>query len=408
MSHPTSALDRTTGSGTPDRPPGWAPAARTTALLTTLGMLMVGQMYTVLALLHPMATEFGTTPGQVTWTATAFGFAYAAGFLFAGPLCDRYGPRAVITVGLAAATASTAAVSAVSDLPTAVVLRSLQGLTAATFAPAALSYVVRHIAPRHRGTSLTCVTSGMLAAAVVVQVGAQAVAAGIGWRAVFWISAVLMALNLFPVRRVLRPTPRGGTDGGLLQAFAAMPRLLRQPRLGALCLSTVALMTAFVSLYTAVAIAGPPAVTGDATAILALRASALPALIAVPLLVPVLGRLPAPLRAALAFTLASLTVATGSFLGGNTALLALALLLFVAAVAVAAPAVVETVNANAPQARGAAVALYGCSMFIGASLGPQLAGALTGLGFDGILLVVAGVLLLGASLILPAMRHSTP
>lgn len=121
-----------------------------------------------------------------------------------------------------------------------------------------------------------------------------------------------------------------------------------------------------------------------------------------------LGRLPAPLRAALAFALASLTVATGSFLGGHTALLALALLLFVAAVAVAAPAVVETINANAPQARGAAVALYGCSMFIGASLGPQLAGALTGLGFDGILLVVAGVLLLGASLILPAMRHSTP
>ncbi|MEU9014539.1 hypothetical protein AB0D12_33245 [Streptomyces sp. NPDC048479] len=49
------------------------------------------QMYAVLALLHPMATSFGAAPGPATWTATAFGFAYAVGFLLAGPLSDRFG-----------------------------------------------------------------------------------------------------------------------------------------------------------------------------------------------------------------------------------------------------------------------------------------------------------------------------
>lgn len=107
----------------------------------------------------------------------------------------------------------------------------------------------------------------------------------------------------------------------------------------------------------------------------------------------------------LAFALAALAVAAGSFLGGHTVPLAIALLLFVAAVAAAAPAVVETVNANAPQARGAAVALYGCSMFIGASLGPQLTGALIGPGFGGILLVVAAVLVLGVLLALSTLGH---
>ncbi|MFE5372965.1 Atu4866 domain-containing protein [Streptomyces mirabilis] len=90
----------------------------------------------------------------------------------------------------------------------------------------------------------------------------------------------------------------------------------------------------------------------------ALRASALPALVAVPVLARLLQRLAAPLRAVLAFAPAALTVAAGSFLGGHTVPLALALLLFVAAVAAAAPAVVETINATAPHARGAAVALY--------------------------------------------------
>ncbi|KUN72542.1 hypothetical protein AQJ46_11960 [Streptomyces canus] len=119
MSHPapTHSPRHTAGTSTPDQPPTWAPAAPTIALLTALGVLMVGQMYTVLALLHPMATALGTTPEQVTWAATAFGFAYAGGFLLAGPLSDRYGSRAVITAGLVAATAATLAVSVAPTCP---------------------------------------------------------------------------------------------------------------------------------------------------------------------------------------------------------------------------------------------------------------------------------------------------
>ncbi|WP_316784065.1 hypothetical protein [Streptomyces sasae] len=41
-------------------------------------------------------------------------------------------------------------------------------------------------------------------------------------------------------------------------------------------------------------------------------------------------------------------------------------------------------------------------MFIGASLGPQLMGALSGLGFGGILRAVAAAFALGG---LPALRH---
>ncbi|MFK0024406.1 hypothetical protein [Streptomyces sp. NPDC090798] len=43
-------------------------------------------------------------------------------------------------------------------------------------------------------------------------------------------------------------------------------------------------------------------------------------------------------------------------------------------------------------------------MFIGAGLGPRLTGALTGLGFGGILRVAAA-LVLGVLLALPALRH---
>jgi predicted MFS family arabinose efflux permease len=128
----------------------------------------------------------------------------------------------------------------------------------------------------------------------------------------------------------------------------------------------------------------------------------------VPLLASLLSRLAAPRRLVLALGVAAVSVAAASLLGGHTIALAVALLLFVAAVATGAPAVVETVNATAPHARGAAVALYACSMFIGASLGPQLAGALTGQGFGIILRVAAAGLVLGAVLALPTLRHQHP
>ncbi|MFF1545011.1 MFS transporter [Streptomyces sp. NPDC058291] len=104
--------------GAPLTPPDWAPATAAIALLTALGVLVVGQMYTVLVLapIHPMATLLDATTGQVTWTASSFGFAYAAGFLVAGPLTDRYGVQAVMATGLVAATVATAAVSTAPDL----------------------------------------------------------------------------------------------------------------------------------------------------------------------------------------------------------------------------------------------------------------------------------------------------
>ncbi|KUJ33963.1 hypothetical protein BX257_0043 [Streptomyces sp. 3212.3] len=44
-------------------------------------------------------------------------------------------------------------------------------------------------------------------------------------------------------------------------------------------------------------------------------------------------------------------------------------------------------------------------MFIGAGLGPQLTGALSGLGFGGVLRVIVVALTLGVLLALSALRH---
>ncbi|MBB4922001.1 MFS transporter [Kitasatospora kifunensis] len=387
----------------------WASAPQTIAALTVTGILVVGQMYIVIPLFAPMSKSFGAAPASMTWLATIFGFAYAGGFLLAGPLADRYGSRPVIVLGLLATSVTTAAVATAPNLGVGCALRALQGFTAASFAPAAFAYVAEHLAPNRRSLALTCITSGYLAAAVLVQVAAQGLNALAGWRSAFLVFAPALVVAALAAKLVLRPrreVPQAEV-GSIFTAFAAMPRLLARPRLLGLYGATMTVLGGFVAVYTGISLAGPAGIVGHPAALLALRASALPAMIAVPAFAPLLARLSTRTRLVLGLAAAAAAALVASLLGSAIAALAAVLLVLVAGVAIAAPALVEAISQAAADARGSAVALYAFSMFIGASLGPQLAGDLTGSGFTRILQLVVGIFAVGALLAACSVRRDT-
>ncbi|MGW4355890.1 hypothetical protein ACWELJ_27760, partial [Nocardia sp. NPDC004582] len=74
------------------------------------------------------------------------------------------------------------------------------------------------------------------------------------------------------------------------------------------------------------------------------------------------------------------------------------LFVFVAAVAVAAPAAVQTITARAGADRGAATALYTFALFVGASAGPQLANLTARHGYSAVASAVAALAATGAAL----------
>ncbi|OKI16869.1 hypothetical protein A6A08_06205 [Nocardiopsis sp. TSRI0078] len=361
-------------------------------------MLVVGQLYTVIPLFALMASDWGSGPGAVAWTATAFAAAYAVGFLFAGPAADRFGPRRTIVAGLTATAVATVAVPLAPSLGAALVLRVVQGLVASAFAPAAFAYVASRVDPHRRVTAITWLTSSFLAAAVLGQLAAQAVGQAVGWEPVFLAGGVALALGAVGLRLVLSPNGGGGRARPV-GAFTAMAGLLGDGRLLLLYGATLTVLTGFVGVYGGLQVAGPPTLAGDDGALLALRASALPAMLAVPLLTPWLVRSAPERRAALSLGAAALLSAVCAFLAGGAAI-GVCLFVFVAGIAVAAPALVQAVGARAGAARGTAVALYTFFLFVGAGLGPQLAAALAGSGFPVVSLAAAAVLGSGALLAL--------
>ncbi|MFE4462112.1 MFS transporter [Nocardia tengchongensis] len=394
-----------------------APPGRTIGAVCAVGILVVGQLYVVLPVLNRIAGDWDTSKSAATWTTTAFGLAYGAGFLVTGPLSDRWGRRPVIVGGLAASVISSLLVAAAPGLVTGLSARILQGLTASFFAPAAFAYLSERIAPERRIFALTCLTSSFLGAGVVAQVLAQLIGNALGWRAIFVAGAVAFAVSAVTLRVVLQPprdeagpapdsteptaTARSVTPSAVFGPFLS---LLRQSRLALLYLSCLAILGSFVGVYTGIQLVPPDGVGSGNAALLALRASAIPAMVAIPLLAGRLGVIAAPTRLVVALGAAALAVAvTAVPLGGVW--VAVWLFVFVAAIAVAAPAAVQTITARAGEARGAATALYTFALFVGASAGPQLADLVARHGYPAVALAVAALAAAGAALAAVSERN---
>lgn len=368
---------------------------RTLTPIVAATVVGVGQTYTVIPLLPEMADSFGVPTGAVAWMATAFSLAYAAGFLLAGPAADRYGPRRVLLAGLVPTALATVAVALAGCLAAGIVLRVVQGLAASTVAPTAFAYIADHVDRRRRPLALTVVVGAGLAAAVVMQVVAQLLEP-FGWRSVFVASGAGLLLIAAAGVRLLRPDA-GERAGSMLAALAALPRLLVRRRLLMSYGAASTLLGAFVVLYTGLELAGPESLDSDG-ALLALRASALPAIVAAPLLAVPLARYRARTRLVGALLVSAAGALFAVPAAGDVVTLAVALLLFVGGIAVGAPALIEIVQGEAAGSVGAATALYTCSLFVGTSVGAPVAAWLAASGFAATAAVAAGIVGCGALL----------
>ncbi|MEV8453890.1 MFS transporter [Streptomyces sp. NPDC052095] len=382
-----------------------APLVPTVVVFALTGLLVSGLMYAAIPLMDGMASDWGLPRSAATWTTTAFGLGYAIGFVLFGPLADRFGPRRVAVTGLLVGVLTSLAMTVVPGLPTALAVRGLEGLAMAAFPPCAFAYITHHGAPRHRSLMTSCLTTSFLAAAVVGQIAAQSVGDAFGWRTVFLVWAVAVLVAAVALHRVMLPDDHT-VERPLRASYARIPSLLRAPRLRPLYAATPVVYGAFAAVYTGIQLAGA---IGSASGLLALRASALPVMVLIPFLTPWLRRVPALVRLVAALLLAATAIALIGALAPGTAGTAALLMVFVLGIGSSSPAVIEAVGARAGEAHPTAVSLAMFWFFVGASIGPVAAGAVTGSGPGALMYVFAAVLTAGALVVLTAwLRERTP
>ncbi|MFG6200046.1 MFS transporter [Nonomuraea sp. JJY05] len=349
----------------PQRPIAVRPGS--VPLLVGTALVVLVQLYAAIPLHQLVADDFGSSD-VTTALAAGYSFAYALGFLIYGPLSDHYGRRRILVSGLAALTIATLAVSLAPSTGALAVLRAIQGLAAATFAPTALAYLGEALPPPRRATAIGAISVAFLAAGILGQLAATAIATAAGWRGTFSIGGILLAALTLAAFVIIREPEANRLHQPLPARYAGLLRLALRPRSLLLALGHLVVLGGFVGMYnllgTHLTSAGL-----SATEIMLVRTAALPSMLCSLLAGPLAARLGSARTALTGFILAAAGLAAESVLADALTGLLAASVIFVAGVAVLVPTMITLWGEAAHPARGVGMAVNGFVLFLGAGLG---------------------------------------
>ena len=163
------------------------------ALLSSFTPLSI-DMY--LPALPVIAVDLRGTAGDIQLTLSAFMIAFGAGQIFYGPAGDRFGRRPVILSGLVIYVAASIGCAFAAEAGQLVLLRFLQGLAACGGVVLART-MVRDLAEKDqaaRAMSLMMACTS-IAPMLAPLIGGQ-VLWFLGWRAIFWVLAIIGVVAL--------------------------------------------------------------------------------------------------------------------------------------------------------------------------------------------------------------------
>lgn len=353
-----------------------ATSERNYSLMTIIlfwgGLVVVSSLYVTIPLVSVFADTFKVSSTQAAWTSSAFSFCYAIGFLFFGPISDCYGRKQIILIGLGVLTIVSPIIGLFDNLSWLIILRGIQGIAAATFGPAALSYAVEMFPTEKRVTTIGFISTGFLMSAIVGQVFSSLISQILSWNYVFYflggiylITGLIIALFI-PLGDVQQ------VKGSILTSFKQMPKVFAQKSLFLCYVITLTLLLSMVGMYSALgSYLSGPAFGLDSKDILYIRSVGILGM----LLSPFTGSLVSKfgiqnvLRSGLSLAVLGLGIMG---ISSNLSFLIVMSVIFVSGISITVPTLISLVGQLGGATRGVSIALYTFILFIGASLGPMV------------------------------------
>lgn len=162
-------------------------------LLATAAGLGAANLYFGQPLAAAMGQDLHAPVAAIGTALTATQIGYALGMILLVPLGDARERRALIVTTLSCAVPALLLMSISRSVPALIASSLLVGI-ASSVAQMVVPYAVDLAPPEDRGKVVGTVMSGLLAGILLSRTASGAIATAFGWRAVFVIAAVVMAL----------------------------------------------------------------------------------------------------------------------------------------------------------------------------------------------------------------------
>ena len=162
----------------------------------------VANLYYAQPLLHSIGTDLRVSQGSASLLVTFGQFGYAAGLLFIVPAGDIVRRRPLLTGMLACCSVTLAGAALAPDLPVLVAAVTLCCVTSVVV-QMLVPYAATLASDNERSRVIGTLMGGLLIGILVSRTFAGMVAEAGGWRTVYGIAAVLMALTAITLRRAL-------------------------------------------------------------------------------------------------------------------------------------------------------------------------------------------------------------
>ncbi len=328
-----------------------------------------------------IASDLASDPKTVALLATAFSLPYALIQPILGPVGDAVGKIRVMRACLVVLGLTLVGSAFVTDTGVLFGLRMMSGAAAGGIIPLCLATLGDQVAYERRQVAISRFLVAVIAGQLLGSAVAGLIVEAIGWRGVFGLCALMVALA---TAAALVGVPRGGRQPAPFSLAVALARyraLLANPRARALFsfvfVEGIAIFGIFPFIATLLEAerAGGPTEAG-----LALAAFAVGGLVFSLLVAWMLRALGAPLM----LVIGGLVCAAGLVVIGlahDWRVYAVALLGMGLGFYMLHNTYQVNVTELAPDARASAVALHACAFFLGAAAGPILIG--TGLAWIG-------------------------
>jgi predicted MFS family arabinose efflux permease len=219
------ALNTTTSSAASIQSAAGAPT-RLILLIATACGLIAANVYYAQPLAGPISAALGLSPQAAGLIVTMTQIGYGAGLLLIVPLGDVFENRRLVLVILGVAVLALIGAGVSTQAMAFLVAALLVGV--GSVAVQVLVSLAAHLAPEAaRGRVVGAVVSGLMLGIMLSRPAASFIAGALSWRAVFFVSAFLMAA-LAVVLRMALPRPRSAPNLGYGALLASMSRLARR------------------------------------------------------------------------------------------------------------------------------------------------------------------------------------